>query len=390
MSNRKALLVFGALLAVLLLAAFFGRRSQILSPVSSSYSASPRGLKALYLYLKESGINVARFQESFESLPKGMNQMMVVSEPSHTPVTQRDAGSLLNWVKRGNFVIMGSRCGEGIVRPSWDSELLEAFGIACSGEERGPQELLARRITVFPTFSLSLNRGVRSVSAGKASAPNLELSEGIALLQHEKVPVAALIQLGKGAVLFLSMSSVLENSEIGRQDNLQLVWNFLLFAGIHTVYFDEYHHGHRQAFSDLSLRRLRILSWTALQLLALLLIFLVAGSGRLGPERQRLLRKGRSATETIDSLALLFLDGRKYRYLCSTLQQNLLADLSKKYHLAKNLSNWNEFVQMNEARIIEPEKLREMLKWEFPSQVQSSFLEQYAAGVDVWRKRMKL
>jgi hypothetical protein len=308
MSNRRAILLLVVLLGVLLLAAYFGRSDrQRISSVSSSYSAFPRGLKGLYLYWKESGMNVTRRRENLVVLPKGTDQLLILSEPSAVSVTKEEAVSLLNWIDRGNHLILASRCGESLIRASLDREVLSTLQIGCRRTGDWKQDFVSERVELKPTFSVPLNRKVRAISCKELVLEQVSLPESAAVLEHENRPAAGFLQRGKGFVLFLAGSSIMENSEINQKDNLQLISNFLLLAQPQRIYFDEYHHGYREVFSSLSQERLRVLSLTSLQLLLLLGIFLLAGGRRLGPPRQRLSQRGRSALETVQSLAFLFL-----------------------------------------------------------------------------------
>ncbi|HEY4490846.1 MAG TPA: DUF4350 domain-containing protein, partial [Acidobacteriota bacterium] len=375
---------------LLIVGAILGRQGrQGASPLSSSYSASPRGLKALYLYLKESGIPAGRHLQSFHELPDGTGSMLVVSEPSRAQITTREAEDLLDWVRRGNFLLLASRCGEGVLRTELDAEILSRMGIECESQKNWRQELLPKRMDFSPT-KFSLNKNVVHVSARAVSIPNLSSTEAAVVLQSGTAPAALFVQKGTGGVLFLASSSVLENSEIGRRNNLQFFWNFVRFSDIRIVYFDEFHHGFQQTFSTASRLRLRALSYTAALSVVLLILFTFAGGTRMGPPRKLLIRKGRSATETIESLSLLFLRGRKHRFLCRALQQNLLASLNKKCHLAKDLSNWTQFLEIHRGKIGEAAGLKQLLEIEFPSRVTPNFLQQYAAGVDHWRKKLRL
>jgi hypothetical protein len=390
MSNRKALFLFLLLVGLLVVGAIVGKRSRhSVSPLSSSYSASPRGLKALYLYLQGSGIAVERHLRNFENLPGGMRNMIVVSEPSSMEISARESKYLLNWVRRGNVLVLASRCGEGRMRAALDLNLLSAIGIQCESKEQWQQEFSSGRIDLFPS-ALPWNAGIKQVSAKSANIPTIKSSQGASVLESGSLSVALYIPMGAGSVLFLATSSILENSEIGRRNNLQFIWNPIRFNNVSTVLFDEFHHGFQQKFSSRSVISLRALSYTAALLVAMIILFAFAGSNRMGPPARALIKRGRSASETIESLALLFLRGRKHRSLCVALQQNLSSGLNKKYQLASDLSNWRQFLEVHGSRIGAGAPLKELLEMQIPSRVKPDFLQQYAAGVDDWRKKLRL
>jgi hypothetical protein len=383
MSNRKALLLMFVLITVILAAAYLGTNRNEYSTVCSSHSPFPRGLKALYLFLQHSNIPVERFNRSLEEFTWKNRRLIVIAEPSAEPISGTEARALLTAVKQGNIALIASRCGEGVPRAHLDDQLLKAFQIECSATNVWQSSL--ERTMLAATNSIALNRDIRNVSARALSEPKVNVPAAVAIFQQKDRPVAFLFHAGKGMVLFLATSSILENSEMKHDQNLQFLWNFLQYSGADSILFDEYHHGYQELFSATSARRLRVLYWTALQLFLLLAIYLIFRRSRLGPARKIISLKGRSAMETIQSLAFLFLKGQKFFYLGRSLQGNLHNALRRKYH-----GNVEELVHSGLVTEQESTDLKNVLEFPLPLKMRESDFVQFSTRVDYWQHRLHL
>lgn len=322
----KYLIWTGAIFFLLLVvsAVWMKNLGQEYSDIPSTYNSSPRGLKALYLWLRELGRQPVRFRRRYKSLAGHSGLLVVTSSTAH-PFTEHQVEQLLDWVEKGNTVLYLSRVGEGSGMISCrEHSLLDALEVEPKGAENeapfSGDYVDAIRAFTFPVKAFPLSpfspatRGLGEMyfrpgwgvkEVGGASLP---------LVRDVETGYAYEIQRGAGKIYFLASSLPLENYWLNRGDNA-LFFLSLLRSGPREgeILFDEYHHGHSLEFGAADLTRMKPVY------LALLQAFLVAGAiifsrcRRFGTVIPFQRERQRSLLEFIRSIAILYRKAGLYR-----------------------------------------------------------------------------
>ncbi len=265
-------------------------------PNRTSYSAAPYGLKALYLTLGELGYETKRLRMPLSKVSLPERGTLWIVDPM--PLTVREWEDLRRWVERGNTLILAG----GLALPNLESALeamqgwLEEAPLSHARTTqpsyltRGVRVVTLRSEVRIETFRVGASKKERkreeegflfNGGMGRSEALDKALAQAAPVMADDQGAVVAQARLGRGRVVLLASSWMLCNEALDEADNLELALNAVGPSDNGPVYFDEYHHGYREA-----------VSWTLLplpvklalaQILFGLLLVVYARSRRLGP-----------------------------------------------------------------------------------------------------------
>lgn len=331
MKRREVWIIVIALL-IFLIPAFLAFRIQQryahYIPSRSTYSTSPSGLKGLYLTLQQLGFRVGRLRIPPADATKTITGILFIVEPS-TTIELSTWNVLLNWVARGNVLFISSerttllnisasglppapsipvsRTGLiSVARPVQTSPVLYDIkryvvgsAMRLSGKRWVPREV--RPLDLRRTFGRP-----RKQNGGKHYYRWKQLGGEVPLLADKFGIVMKAVRVGDGWVFLHASPYSLSNEGIVRGDNLRLVLNIIEQFGIGNergVWFDEYHHGHRQGLW----RGLpKVVRWGIIQAVLALLLLMLSTAKRFGAPTVTSLEPPRERSEFLSSMALLF------------------------------------------------------------------------------------
>jgi hypothetical protein len=302
MKGLKTAAIYGVLVALALGLGLAVNQTQPQSTVPSVDNPGPLGLRALYLYLQESGAPVSALRESLgEAGPLAGARTVVVAAPTGRPVTESELDTLRKWVREGGTLVYLVSRGSKAQQPELDDWLQVSDGplLPPGSEGLGPEEkdLTGTTARVWvPTgaarglerFRVAMDRGI---AVGRPGAVPIAGAQGAAVLW--RVPE------GAGEVYVLAGTDLAENRRLELLDNLRF-WDALAARG--PLMFDEYHHGLGPQKEPPSARGLWVF---AAQALLVGLFYVVSRGTRFGPPRPLVVEKHRSALEYVRSLGWL-------------------------------------------------------------------------------------
>lgn len=280
----------------------------------------PLGLRALYLYLQESGAPVSALRESFDApgIPEGV-RTVVVAAPTKRPVTEAEAEALRQWVSQGGtLVYLASRDAKTRQRPLDDwLRLSEGPLPPPDAEGLPPEEKDLSGTTVRVWVPVGAARGLERF--------RVSLDQGLTVERPEAVPLAGVngaavlwrMPEGRGEVYVAAGVDLAENRRLELLDNLRF-WEALAERG--PLAFDEYHHGVAPKQEPPSARALWVF---VAQGLVVGLLYTVSRGTRFGPPRPPVVEKHRSALEYVRSLGWLARRSKVERELVPELARQL-------------------------------------------------------------------
>lgn len=249
----------------------------------SSWSAAPRGGRALFLLAQRARLQPERLQHNLEVIPErgvivsvqpasGAASMLAALFLGLSPFTDDEVEAIGRWVEEGNTFLL--------IADSAD-ELYQGFGLRLERAQGGfeEEELAERRARrrvvgqlegrwpppladAWPALpALAPLDGVAQARVN-AQAPEIALedawwrAEGAAspgpedgytplLVTEEGRVVAAQVRRGAGRFVAVSAPYLASNSGLADGDNALFLLNIIDVNGEGGLYFDEYHHGFR-------------------------------------------------------------------------------------------------------------------------------------------------
>ena len=282
------LVLFLAVYSVVYLEQRMGRGQEPGSP--TTYSAGTLGYKVLYLWLKDLGIPVKRWEQDLKDLPPRAT-VLVLLEPWLDP-EPGELEALEGWVRRGGtfFIAVGR-----------SSSFLKSFGVSVAGSKK---EGAGKEPGFQPGPYIRAKRDIRS-----QGHPNLSSSRAD-LVVHVRDQWGALfgvVEKGRGRVIVLTDPGLVSNVELKKGDHARLALEFLLsHLGQGTLLIDEYHHGYGRATSVIGHVLGSGVQGLLLQGALLLLVLWAAAGRRFGPPRPLPKEEARSPMEYVHAMAGLF------------------------------------------------------------------------------------
>jgi len=260
----------------------------------TTYSTAAFGYKALYLWLRELGLPVKRWEKPLGNLPDDAS-VILIAEPELGPGIG-ELKALTNWVSCGHTLILVA------MRPN---RFLDHFGLETTlpgsnhDEKEKPQEVLFQ-----PGPYTKGVRILRSKGSACLSSPRPEV---VIHARSQKGGLIAAAKEGRGRIVAVADPALFANGALFEGDHARLALNLLLsHLREGALLVDEYHHGYGRATSVLG-HLARSPTMTPLLQGGLLLLILWAWKGRrFGSPRPLPRLKHRSSLEYVEAMAQLF------------------------------------------------------------------------------------
>jgi hypothetical protein len=262
--------------------------------------------------------------------------LLIVAEPpaaklfGEDALSKGDAQSLLNWVERGNTLLLLGRT---------TTPLHKALSVAViEGDKREEEAFHPVDLGAAGGFT----EGIMHLSVG-ARATLRAPDDALPLWWLGDRPGAVLLRRSKGRILIVADARLLTREGLvrsngePRDDNVVFLANVAAMAARDDkVYFDEYHHGLRSGGGFWGY--LEYHSERATPLL-ILLVLVVAGwmwAVRLGPPVPTPQTAGADAVDYASALARLYQKTAARRLLGRTLVRSFLGELTRHLRLRRN------------------------------------------------------
>lgn len=264
-------LVFLGLVALLALSAIsYVQRDVSLDkenlPNRSSYNSGATGTKAFYQILLETGIDVTRWQKPIKNLFSSDIKVFIIVEPLLVELNDKELEELLEWISRGNKLILISREPNLNLlnrNSNWQFilNLTSLHGIY-DVDPYNPIQMTHNTPAIKPSYPTSYTKNIIAIqpsrfasrfylsskaeSFQKNEAKNLQsLTAPIVHFADKNGAVLINTPYDRGEIVLLSDPYIVSNGGIRLADNLQLALNLVERYG--KVAFDEYHHGYGSA-----------------------------------------------------------------------------------------------------------------------------------------------
>jgi hypothetical protein len=186
-------------------------------------------------------------------------------------LSDTDAKGLLDWVARGNTLLLGGR---------HQTIFHDAVGVTLvTGPDEGRDDV---RHIVEPGEAGGYTDRVNRLEV--EGQDTVRAPRGVPLWWVAGQPAAVLVRHGAGRVLVTADPSLLSHRGLLRQDNVLFLYNLAALDAVDgRVYFDEYHHGLRSGGGAWGYLRYHDQQWVMLQLLLVAAVAVWCVAVRLGP-----------------------------------------------------------------------------------------------------------
>lgn len=272
----------------------------------SAQRANPAGCKGLFEALERTGCPVQTWRRPLTELPPDADVLCLI-DPTTWPLRD-EVETIFAWVRAGNTLILTPQIARQTFGPpgtmEYERDLLAELGVEL--QETGPEESVTR---VDPGTRLAAKVAQIEVR-GKLRVDDSERHYDV-IVADESGPVVVRLEKGDGAIYVVTCPDLFSNDLVARQDNVVFLAN-LLWSGLRRgqVYFDEYHHGFREARPVWQLLTAERGGWAVLHLLAAAALFFFGRAWRFGAPVSLIVRKRRSALEHIQAFAALYRQAR--------------------------------------------------------------------------------
>jgi hypothetical protein len=258
----------GLLLVMTLVAWLSSKQSDQGEGSPSSYNVQPRGGKAAYLLLQQSGYAVERWKQPPAELPaEASGVMLVLAGPDSTPHAEEMSG-IIRFLMRGGSVLIAG------VRPA-------SFVPQASIEYGDMRVGLTECKPVAPT---RLTRGGPISQDGDLVWDSAKDAAVVHFVAHsnednDDKPVIVSYALGHGRVIWWASALPLTNAGIRDRGNLDLLLNSV--GDSRRILWDEYYHEEHTAASTHASNPAQ--TWALVQAGFLGLLIVLTFSRRSGP-----------------------------------------------------------------------------------------------------------
>ena len=322
----------------------------------TTYSTTPGGYKALYLWVRELGIPFKRWERPFGELTRKAS-VLFLATPEMT-IGTLEMRALDRWVKNGGTLILAI----GPPHP-----LLAHFGI------KGEKALSKRRKAQGKGAVLfqpgPYTQGVQEILPNWHRGLLSRKPEVVIHIRDSFGGLLAVESRGKGRVIGLADPGLLGNQSLRTGDHARLALNLLLaHRGKGLVLVDEYYHGYGRATSVFGhLARSHLMS-PLMQALILLIVFLAAAGRRFGRPRPLATIEHRSSMEYVRAMAQIYQRARA-RVLAlegvvkwvESEARRMLLDHDKGFHQTlKEVRQWMGRPEMTDRELLG--KVRELYR----------------------------
>ena len=342
-----------ALLTVLLFAALMATvvalgQPQAPAPPYDPASGSPTGLLGLRWWLEDLGYRVDLLQGREFTLPSDTRLLFV--HPGQRPYTWAETLSLMDWVRRGNtLVLVGPEAQE--------MALSELLGPRLRLVPEATGSRLTQRQPLLPDAAATLGRLGRQPVLDLDDAP-----EAVPIVTTESgLPTVALMRLGNGVMWFLSPQHSLVNAQLRDPQQAQLVLAILRTVppGSRVALDDTHRQASEQAVQSLTDWLYRTpTGWAALFIGLTLLVYLLLQGVRLGrPLPGAAETRRREAAEYVTALAGLQRRARLGQQVAAYHTRRLKLGLGRPLRLSPDLDDAAFLARLAEDGRLPPDRL---------------------------------
>jgi hypothetical protein len=263
-SDRRLLVWTGAILIPLVVLLALLSDNQEDSGIPSTYSSMSSGAKAAYLYLKEEGYNVERWENPPDELPKeARNTILVMASPGGFPSSTEKNALQLYLTRGGRILATGSTATRFL--PKTDIVMEPLPGAVWKKYEPQILSPLGRAGTI--TMSPGAHWG--QAAAGQ-----------FVHYADEGKGIVVSYRIGNGEVIWWAANQPLSNAGISQAGNLALLLNSLGHSKDTRILWDEYFHSAHLSDSSVTwVPALKFGFWQCL--LVFLALFLTFGRRHL-------------------------------------------------------------------------------------------------------------
>jgi hypothetical protein len=350
-SRKQWLMIAGLLLLVAAIGAYMVRTAEYMPENALSATAkTPLGMNALYVLLKDNGVEVNYFGQDLALLPPG-STLVVGDDAPEKPVasTLERADYTKAALERGNTVIylppvsgkdfasfskMAEEAKSEVVKPK-APEVKEAIVQPAEKMPKTPKGVkvheLPWEIDSDGYIHITVNgisdpvfAGVHKLTGGglspydikplDASRNAIDSAKSIYVFKGTSRPFLVTYELGKGTWIDASASELFTNRDIGKEDNAVFAYNLLSQNQGKGIWFLESIHGY--AAGGVGAPVLLFFSWWGQLILLLafcLLLFFLKQMFPLGKDIETALIVFPSTLERVRAQAELWRHGRQSR-----------------------------------------------------------------------------
>jgi hypothetical protein len=267
----------------------------------TTYSTGPQGHKALYLWLRDLGVPVERWERPIARLDRKFT-VLAILQPELGPDPGEMQG-IRNWVRQGGTLILSSAPADPFI---------SFFGIEGVFSFTGAIAPQSHQHRFQPGPYTS---GGEKLSRTFPQGFTTSRPEVIFHASDQSGGFIAVVKEGKGRVIAVADPFLFNNHSLRTGDHARLLLNLILpHLGNGAMAVDEYHHGFGRATSVLSHVSRSIIFYPLLQSLVFSLFLWAAMGRRFGAARPIREGNGRSSMEYVRAMARLFQRGEKRNF----------------------------------------------------------------------------
>jgi hypothetical protein len=347
--NRKLLIALGLIAVVISSVWTYFSSSLDITPLPTTFSVSPSGCKALYESMEELGLPATRLLSDYTNLDKYKGTLVVIDPlPLWRSFTKREIRGLKRWIRKGNKLLLFA--GPSLLSLNMDRERIQRkkkkgglgkytplhnqLGLYLKDTEKeGRSPLNVKSESIHWTGVATFSDKIRWDGPG---------DEWTVLAEDELGPIIIRRNMGSGAIVAVSDSSLLTNGKVGQEDNFRFFLSLALKPGTpeqdrasasgegqdsggpkssrpeeatpgpgnmnsKIALFDEFHHGYGEAKSVSTFFKASVFYLVLAQVILLAIFYFYSKRAMLvGAYRTLTRARGRGSYEYVDSMANLF------------------------------------------------------------------------------------
>lgn len=212
-------------------------------PDPSTYNGAGSGSKGLYLWLREMGVRVERWERPLGNLPRKATILLVLGP--RLPVGEQELEAVREWGRGGGVLVLADAGAGAPIPGGWAGAPALKFGLR--------QKLDGKPTTLRPAFPSPYVEGVDAIEPQAPVRFQRQAPEAWAPLFADAAgDVLALRRVGRGTLIAIADPGLFSNARLEAAGHARLILNVVrAHAGEGEVLVDEFHHGHgdRDAFS---------------------------------------------------------------------------------------------------------------------------------------------